>query len=131
MKDYTLLIERASEVMKSSYAPYSGFNVGSAILCADGSIYTGCNVESSSYGATICAERSALASAIADGKRDFVAIAIVGGKNMSIGEYVFPCGICRQVLSELCQGTLEIVLFDGKKPKIHTLSKLFPNGFKL
>lgn len=131
MKDYTLLIERASEVMKSSYAPYSGFNVGSAILCADGSIYTGCNVESSSYGATICAERSALASAIADGKRDFVAIAIVGGKNMSISEYVFPCGICRQVLSELCQGTLEIVLFDGKKPKIYTLSKLFPNGFKL
>lgn len=131
MKNYSTLIEMARLAQTNSYAPYSHFNVGAALLCSDGTIYKGANVENSSYGATICAERSAISSAISDGKREFVAMAIVGGADMSEQDNVFPCGVCRQALAELCDESFEIVIYVDKKPKIFKLGKLLPNGFKL
>lgn len=131
MKDYSKLIEIAREAQKNSYAPYSGFNVGASLLCADGTIITGCNVENASYGETICAERSAICTAISQGKREFVAMAIVGGKNMGTEDNVFPCGACRQVLGEFCTPDFDVVLLVQSKPKVFKLGKLLPNGFKL
>ena len=94
--DNTQLIKLAQEAAKKAYAPYSGFNVGAALLCKSGNVYTGCNVENSSYGASNCAERTAVFKAVSEGEREFVKIAIVSEK----GGLTFPCGICRQVLSE-------------------------------
>ena len=85
------LITLAAEAMKRAYAPYSGFWVGAALLCADGSVYQGCNMENGSFTPTVCAERTAFFKAIYDGKRDFTAIAVVGGKNGEISGYFPPC----------------------------------------
>ena len=90
------LLEKAEEARKKSYSPYSRYPVGAALMAKDGTIYAGCNVENVSYGAALCAERNALGSAVADGQRDFTAIAIIGSHE----DYTMPCGICRQVLSE-------------------------------
>ena len=90
------LIEAAKEAMKHAYAPYSKFEVGAALLGESGKIYTGCNVENASFGATNCAERTAVFKAISEGERKFVAIAIVSGSQA----FTYPCGICRQVLGE-------------------------------
>ena len=99
--DYGYLLEEALKARKAAYAPYSGFQVGAALLCADGSIYTGCNVENSSYGAACCAERTAFFKAVSEGKRSFRAIAVVGGKkDEEVLEVCPPCGICRQVMRE-------------------------------
>ena len=96
------LIRQAMEARKNSYSPYSGFQVGAALLCEDGTVYTGCNVENAAYGPTNCAERTAVFKAVSEGKREFKRIAIVGGHE---GESVAPtpCGVCRQVLSEFCK----------------------------
>ena len=122
------LVELAVKARKNSYSPYSGFKVGAALLSADGNIYTGTNVENASYGETICAERVAFLKAISDGKRNFSAIAIVGGQD-DIESFTLPCGACRQVLSEFCQEDFEIVLFDSKSIEICTLGQLFPHSF--
>jgi cytidine deaminase len=99
------LIERAKAVREEAYAPYSGFRVGASLLSDDGKVYVGCNVESASFGASLCAERAALACAVADGSRKFVKLIIfVGSKKL-----VPPCGICRQVLREFSED-LEIIL---------------------
>ena len=90
------LLDRAWTAREQAYAPYSKFNVGAALLCGNGSIFTGCNVENISFGLTICAERSALFSAVCAGERDFIAIAIVASTLTAIA----PCGACRQVLAE-------------------------------
>lgn len=92
------LINKAMSARDSAYAPYSGFKVGAAILCGDGTVVTGFNIENISYPATMCAERTALYSALSQGKKDFKAIAVIGSSN----EPCYPCGICRQVLSEFC-----------------------------
>ena len=123
------LIGAALEAMKNAYAPYSNFLVGAALLCADGSVYTGCNVENATFGATNCAERTAVFKAVSEGKRDFKAIAIVGGKNGAVDAFCTPCGICRQVLCEFACENLPIVLFDGKNVKTHTLAELLPLAF--
>lgn len=128
MKD---LLEKAKIAQKSSYAPYSHFNVGSALLCKDGSVIMGCNVENASYGSTICAERVALSSAICAGKREFVAMAIVGGENMTQADSLFPCGACRQFMAELCSPDFEIVTVVDGKVRVLKLGELLPNGFKL
>ena len=123
------LIELAAQARKNAYAPYSGFLVGAALLCSDGSVYTGCNVESASYTPTCCAERVAVFKAVSEGKRDFRAIAIVGGRaNEDALEPCYPCGVCRQVLSEFSDGELEIYFGDGSRT---TLGELLPHGFFL
>lgn len=122
--NYDILIEKAKEAMKNAYTKYSGFNVGAALLTKSGKIYTGCNIENSSYGATICAERVAFTKAISEGEREFEAIAIVS----SSGDFTYPCGICRQFMSEW--GTkLKLILENGKETKIYTLDQLLPEAF--
>lgn len=110
-KEISDLIHKAFSIRKLSYSPYSRFAVGSALLCDDGEIYGGCNIENSSYPVGICAERTAISKAISSGKRDFKAIAIVGGLvNNSDLEYCPPCGMCRQFLSEFCDKNFVIIL---------------------
>ena len=94
------LFEKAENMLKFSYSPYSHFCVGAALLCADGTIYTGCNIENAAYGPSNCAERTAIFKAVSEGKKDFVAFAIVCGKEGIIEDFCPPCGVCRQVLSE-------------------------------
>lgn len=130
--DRELLIKRAVEAREQSYSPYSSFAVGAALLCADGTIFTGANIESSSYSPTVCAERVAFFSAVFEGKRDFLAIAVVGGKaGNKIDEFCAPCGVCRQVMSEFCNGDFEIILSNGKDEKVFTLDNLLPLRFSL
>lgn len=131
--DYKLLIEKAFEARKNAYSPYSSFSVGAALLCKNGMIYTGCNVESVSHTPTCCAERVAFFKAVSDGVRDFEAIAIVGAIS-SAKDFGFcsPCGVCRQVMSEFCADDFKIILADSKgDQKIFTLSELLPLNFKL
>lgn len=97
------LLRLAVEAMGRAYVPYSGYQVGAALLCADGTVYQGCNIENASYTPTICAERNAFFKAVYDGKREFSAIAVVGGKNGVISGIFPPCGVCRQVMREFCR----------------------------
>ena len=127
--NYEELIKAAIEARELAYSPYSQYKVGASLLCTHGKIYKGCNVENASYGETVCAERVAILKAISDGERDFSAIAIVGGKD-ELCSYAYPCGACRQVMSEFCQPDFKIVLFDGENEEIHTLGELFPHSFK-
>lgn len=104
--DYKKLIKEASLAREKAYAPYSKFKVGASIMSEDGSVFSGCNVENASYGATNCAERTAIFKAVSEGKRKINAIAIVGSEK----EYTYPCGVCRQVMSEFCNEDMEIIL---------------------
>ncbi len=122
------LISLALEAKKKAYAPYSRFSVGAALLCRDGEIYTGVNIENSSYSATVCAERTALFSAIAAGKRAFSAIAIVGGEENAP---CFPCGVCRQVLCEFAGEDFTVLLMRGEEIVEKKLSELLPFAFRL
>lgn len=120
------LIDRAFSMLEYSYAPYSKFPVGAALLCSDGTVFTGCNVENAAYGSTICAERTAVVKAISEGHRgDWVTLAVVGkGK-----DYCWPCGSCRQVLWEFCPGlTVLAVRRDGEYQTV-PLAQLIPHGF--
>lgn len=126
-----MLVEAAKDAMMKAYAPYSGFFVGAALLCRDGKVYSGANIENSSYGVTSCAERTALFSAVFDGERDFEAIAIVGGKGGKITDFCSPCGICRQALCEFCKPDLNIYLYNGNEIRQYTLGELLPCGFLL
>lgn len=121
------LIEISISAQKFAYAPFSQFKVGAALLCTDGSVYTGCNIENSTYGATNCAERTAIFKAVSEGRREFSAIAITS----SGGELTFPCGICRQVLSEFSP-EMRIILSDkDDNIKTFSLSELIPHSFRL
>ena len=93
------LCELAREAMTHAYVPYSGYQVGAALLCADGTVYQGCNIENASYSPTVCAERTAFFKAVYDGHRDFAAIAVCGGKDGVITGAFPPCGVCRQVMA--------------------------------
>ena len=118
------LIRRAMKVREYSYSPYSNFSVGAAILSESGKIYTGCNIENSSFGATICAERCAISKAVSEGHKNIQKIAIVS----SSGDFTPPCGICRQVMEEfMADGT--VVLSNGKEIKEYTVRELLPAGF--
>lgn len=108
------LVQAAFAARRQAYVPYSGFAVGAALLCADGSVYAGCNVESASYPATICAERTAFVKAVSEGKRDFTAIAVVGAQETEDPHAACPpCGICRQVMAEFCGPDFQIILPDS------------------
>ena len=125
------LVEKAIEVLKNSYSPYSNFKVSAALLCKNGDVYTGVNVENASFSATSCAERSAFYSAISNGNKTFEKIAIIGGKNGEITDFCLPCGVCRQVMSEFCEKDFEIILYNGKEIKKYTLDELLPNSFEM
>ena len=128
----TELIERAHQAAQHAYAPYSGFAVGAALLSSDGEVFTGCNIENGSYGATCCAERTAFFKAVSEGVRSFAAIAIVGGRDGDFSKPCPPCGICRQVMAEFCTPDFKIILANGSdKSRIHTLSELLPQAFSL
>ena len=126
------LIELAQEAMRHAYAPYSGFRVGAALLCADGSVYQGCNIENAAYSPTNCAERTAFFKAVYDGHRDFTALAVCGGKNGVITDFCPPCGVCRQVMGEFCKEDFLIYIAgpDGQY-RTRTLSQLLPDSFFL
>lgn len=128
----SFLVQKATEAREKSYSPYSHFSVGAALLCADGSVYTGANIENAAYSPTICAERVAFFHAVHEGQRSFTAIAIVGGPSgEDIDSFCAPCGVCRQVISEFCSGDFLIILSDGKETRTHTLDELLPYRFSL
>lgn len=126
------LIEKAICARELAYAPYSGFMVGAALECVDGTIYTGCNIENAAYSPTNCAERTAFFKAVSEGKRDFVRIAIVGGKKGEMSAPV-PCGVCLQVMAEFCKAD-EFEIIMAKDTEEYTkayLRELLPNSFSL
>lgn len=129
MTESKKLIDIACEVMKSAYVPYSGFTVGAALLCSDGTIYTGCNIENASFTPTVCAERVAFFSAVRDGHRDFTKIAIVGGHGGVISSFTYPCGVCRQVMREFCGGDFTLVFSDGREIRELSLDGMMPFSF--
>lgn len=124
------LVKSAKEAMLRAYSPYSGYKVGAALLCKDGTVYQGCNVENASYGGTNCAERTAFFKAVYDGHREFSAIAICGGKDGNITGLFPPCGICRQVMAEFCGADFLIYMVgEGDSYVTKTLGELLPCGF--
>lgn len=125
------LIEMAMAQRAFSYAPYSGFRVGAALLAADGTVYTGCNIENAGYTPTNCGERTAFFKAVSEGCREFRAICVVGGKDEVLTEYAAPCGVCRQVMMEFCDPeTFDVILaVSPEQYEIFKLKDLFPRGF--
>ncbi len=126
------LIEFALEAREKSYSPYSRFAVGAALLCKNGKVFTGCNVENSGYSATNCAERTAIFKAVSEGETEFEKIAVVGGnKEDKIPvDYCPPCGICRQVMREFCDSDFEIIIAKNENEyKSVTLEELLPLSF--
>lgn len=120
------LVDLAFTMLERAYVPYSRFPVGAALLCADGTVFTGCNVENAAYGSTICAERTAVVKAVSEGHRDdWVALAVVGNGS----DYCWPCGACRQMLYEFCPG-LTVLVARGDRDFVRLpLAGLLPHGF--
>lgn len=130
--DYSRLVELALQAREQAYTPYSGFQVGAALLTKQGEIYTGCNIENAAYSPTNCAERTAFFKAVSEGEREFEAIAIVGGDKAAVElEFCPPCGVCRQVMMEFCNPSeFKIILGKSKEEyQIYTLQELLPMGF--
>ncbi|HQR33150.1 MAG TPA: cytidine deaminase [Blastocatellia bacterium] len=120
------LIEMASQARQFSYSPYSKFRVGAAIECSDGRVFTGCNVENSSYGLTMCAERVALGKAVSEGATSFTRIAVIADAKAPVP----PCGACRQVIHELCGNQMVVIMADGSgRVEVHTINQLLPAAF--
>lgn len=127
-----LLAEKAVEMMKFSYAPYSHFHVGAALLAKNGTVFTGCNVENAAYGPSNCAERTAVFKAVSEGVREFEAIAIAGGADGIVKDFCSPCGVCRQVLAEFCSKDFKVIMINDKgELKTMTLGELLPESFSL
>ena len=124
------LAARALQARSASYCPYSHTAVGAALLCKDGTIYTGANIENAAYSPTICAERVAIFAAIHDGKREFSAIAVAGGEAGKPPRGAFPpCGVCRQVMAEFCAPDFAVLLADADGYEETSLGHLLPEGF--
>lgn len=126
--NYEELVSIAYKAKQYSYAPYSQFHVGAALLCMDGTVYTGCNVENAAYSPTNCAERTAVFKAVSEGRRSFRAIAIVGDKHA----YLPPCGVCRQVLAEFCVNNTDFEIILAKSQgeyQVKQMQELFPFSF--
>lgn len=124
------LSQKAYEAKQYAYVPYSGYHVGAALLCADGTVFTGCNIENSAYGPTNCAERTAIFKAVSEGYRQFLAIAISGDGD----DPTPPCGVCRQVMAEFCPPEFEIIMLGSEGSgacRIATLGELLPMAFSL
>lgn len=122
--DIKMLVKKALEAKEKAYAPYSGFRVGAALIAGSGKVYTGCNIECSSYSPTICAERTAISKAVSEGERQIVAIAITGDS-----EWTYPCGVCRQVIREFGKDAKVIVVKAEDEYKEYTLEELLPHSF--
>ena len=119
------LVNLAFTMLERAYVPYSHFPVGAALLCEDGTVFTGCNVENAAYGSCICAERTALVKAVSEGHRSFVTLAVVGRGE----DYCWPCGACRQMLYEFApELTVLAARGDGEFIRL-SLSELLPRGF--
>lgn len=128
------LIEQAMRARELSYSPYSGYQVGAALMTDKGAVYSGCNIENAAYTPTNCAERTAFFKAVSDGKRAFRAIAIVGGPAGDlVTQYAYPCGVCRQVMMEFCDPqAFEVIIAKSKKEyQVKKLQELLPDGFGL
>ena len=126
------LVREALEARKQSYCPYSGFAVGAALLCGDGTVFRGCNIENAAYPATNCAERTAMFKAVSEGNTDFRAIAIVGGpKGKEPKDFCAPCGVCRQVMREFAAPDQFRILIAKTQEdfKEYTLGELLPESF--
>ena len=122
------LFSQASDVRANSYSPYSGYSVGAALLCSDGSVYTGCNIENAAYTPTVCAERTAFFKAVSSGERACCAIAVARGKDGV--EFCTPCGVCRQVMTEFCNTeTFEIICNTENGLRSFKLKELLPGSF--
>lgn len=120
----------AIKAMNGAYAPYSGFKVGAALLAEDGKVFCGCNIENAAYSPTVCAERVAFFSAIAQDERQFKAIAVAGGKGGEIVGAFPPCGVCRQVMAEFCSPDFTVLVVTGQDSfKKYTLGELLPEAF--
>lgn len=126
----TELLKYAEEARKQSYCPYSGFAVGAALMCTSGKIYLGCNIENSAYSTTICAERVAFCKAISEGERKFESIAIVGGRD-GVKETCYPCGVCRQFMSEFCSSDFKLYFYNGEKVVEYLYDEILPHRFTL
>lgn len=129
------LVKKAYEAQKFSYSPYSGFQVGAALLTKSGNVYTGCNIENAAFSPTNCAERTAFFKAISEGETEFEAIAVVGNKKDALPEereFCMPCGVCRQVMLEFVNPE-EFLIYSGKgeEIKVFTLKQLLPESFSL
>jgi len=129
MKDkYEELKQKAKEAVKNAYSPYSDIKIGAAVLASSGKIYSGANIENSSYGASICAERTAIVKAISEKEQSVIAIAITG----DVFDYAYPCGICRQVMGEFMQEDAPVfVSGNNLEWKRYTLKELLPNAFDI
>ncbi len=125
--DQAGLVQAALSARDKAYAPYSGFRVGAALLTAGGKVYTGCNIENSSYGLTCCAERVALFKAVSEGERDFRAVAVASDG----GDYCVPCGACLQVLAEFGDGILVYMCSNAGKYRVRAVADLLPDRFSL
>ena len=119
----------AQKAMNTAYAPYSGYTVGAALLCDDGTVYLGSNVENASYGVTNCAERTAFFKAVSEGKRTFSAIAICGAKGGVVADEFPPCGVCRQVMREFCSDDFLVCVVTKNEIVSYTLKELLPHSF--
>jgi cytidine deaminase len=124
------LMRAAVQARENAYAPYSRFHVGAALLAKDGRVFLGCNVENVSFGATNCAERTAIFAAVAAGTREFSAIAITGGAADMPAGFCPPCGICRQVIAEFGGADMRILLGNSGKYESYTVADLLPLAFK-
>jgi len=119
------LLQRANEARERSYSPYSNFAVGAALLCADGTVVTGCNIENAAYGPSVCAERVAIFKAISEGKRDFIKLAVT----CDHPDYCSPCGVCRQVMFEHAPD-MEVLMGNPNGEFVRTtVRELLPKGF--
>lgn len=124
--DWEFLVNKALEARDNAYVPYSNFRVGAAVLTVDEKIFTGCNVENSSYGATICAERTAIVKAVSAGESELIAIAIASDSS----SLTFPCGICRQVISEFVNEDTKFICSNKNgEYKIYNMDELLPHAF--
>jgi len=123
--DNKLLAKKAIEAKKFAYTPYSGFNVGAAVLTESGKVYTGCNIENASYTPTICAERTAISKAVSEGDKKIVSIAITGDS-----EWTYPCGVCRQVIREFSDKNTKIIIVKSEDEyEEYSVEDLLPNSF--
>ena len=124
------LCRLAVEAREKAYAPYSGYRVGAALLAKSGEVYLGSNIENAAYTPTVCAERTAFFKAVSEGETEFSSIAVAGGNGDKVGGAFPPCGVCRQVMAEFCDGDFKILTVTGDDTfEEYTLTELLPLAF--